>query len=383
MSILTYPTEKNQTIFLDTLPQSSEVPPHAIRGAQTTKLSTGTNRELDSRGALLTSVIDWCAFTLPKFLVEQQRLLELRDVFDLLGLDMASFAEINGGRYGYKHRLSYSFMNVYYNWPIDDKGVHVEMSGQGCRYFENMTGVEWPALFGMIFDLHGSFARLDLAIDDQHGFFTVEQVVEYIRKRHFTSKWKGGHWAEYHDFREDEVVSKGLAYYVGSQQSRMFVRFYDKLKERIAKGENPGVNHWVRTEVVMRDERADAAAFGLMTTTVGDYAAGILKQYLNFREPSDDSLRCRWPLAKWWDDFLGDAEKIQLTKQMPDQTIQKVHDHLIKQWGPSISALMMAYQGDTTFLTQIASANVKRMTKKHHMMVQAFLDYLEEFNIPV
>ena len=68
-------------------------------------------------------------------------------IIRLLGLnkDGISFQHLNG-RYGYKDRLFFNEINIYYNGR-DDMGICLEMSGQGCRAFEEYGTSEWSVLF--------------------------------------------------------------------------------------------------------------------------------------------------------------------------------------------------------------------------------------------
>lgn len=48
---------------------------------------------------------------------------------------------------------------------------------------------------------------------------------------------------------------------------------------------------------------------------LGYYAKAILSNYLNFIEPSNDSNKSRWPISKFWNQFLGSVERLKLSKQ--------------------------------------------------------------------
>ena len=48
---------------------------------------------------------------------------------------------------------------------------------------------------------------------------------------------------------------------------------------------------------------------------LGYYAKAILSNYLNFIESSNDSDKSRWPISKFWNQFLGSVERLKLSKQ--------------------------------------------------------------------
>ena len=102
-------------------------------------------------------LIDWLSFTVPVDNVEVLNANVVRRyVTEVLGLNF-TFEERRKGRYGYTRSLVFSdCISVLYNDFNDIKfsgskrldqvasmGVHVEMTGQGCRYFEEVCGGDW------------------------------------------------------------------------------------------------------------------------------------------------------------------------------------------------------------------------------------------------
>ena len=68
-------------------------------------------------------------------------------IVDLLGMKEIPWQLTKGAR-GYQDRLYFNAISIHFNGR-DDMGVWCEMSGQGCRAFETLSGGKF---------LHGLFA---------------------------------------------------------------------------------------------------------------------------------------------------------------------------------------------------------------------------------
>ena len=100
--------------------------------------------------------------------------------------------------------------------------------------------------------------------------------------------------------------------YFGSPTSDIRLRFYDKAAER----HRDDVDHWVRAEVQLRDERAFKAIENIVDfKDVSVVVLGILNEYLRFVEPSEDTNKSRWETAAWWTAFLDRVDKVKLITQ--------------------------------------------------------------------
>lgn len=121
-------------------------------------------------------------------------------------------------------RLYFGCISVHYNGR-DDMGVWVEMSGQGCRNFEDLTTLpnKWEDIFNFINsnDLH--MTRLDVAYDDHTGVLDINKVADDTEALRFVSRMN--YW-------ETVRSSKGISVQIGSPQSKVLVRIYDKAAEK-------------------------------------------------------------------------------------------------------------------------------------------------------
>lgn len=176
---------------------------------------------------------DWLSFTSKNHTPEQ--------LIEALGLTHCPWQETKGA-HGYRDRKYFSCISVHYNGR-EDMGVWVEMSGQGCRTFESLSAKSWDDLFGWIAIQQLKITRLDVAFDDHTGVLDIDQIVEDTRRKHYVSR---------SDYWETVLSSKGSTVQIGSPQSKVLVRIYDKAAERHCE---PGT-HWVRVEMQLRDDRA-------------------------------------------------------------------------------------------------------------------------------
>lgn len=226
-----------------------------------------------------------------------------------------------------------------------DMGICVNLSGTGCRAFETYGSGDWFKLFSFLFrdtscvarDQHKfksyNITRLDLAYDDHIGMLDILEIAKDTRDRHYISRSKKTdiHWSD-----DQEVDIQGLTVQFGSNKSDVKIRIYDKAAER-----GFDDRHWVRCELQLRDQRALVAAQELVNHKhIGQTTAGILRNYLTFRVPNNDSNPSRWPLAPYWDRLLMDMEKISLWISPGEEyNFSKTEHWLCKQYGQAIVVL--------------------------------------------
>lgn len=254
-------------------------------------------------------------------------------------------------RNGYPCRTSYKHINILWGsdderfYKSDDKksasekvrsdmGICLDMSGQGCREFENVSGNDWLKFLYDICDrdFKTNITRLDLAYDDHTGILDLNRIACDVRDRYYTSPSKKSQiiWSD------DQVNDvKGLTVYIGSKSSDVMVRIYDKAAER----EFGSELHWVRVELQLRHDRSVAAAAEILKRQhIGLTAVGILRNYLTFREPvTSDENKSRWPVAPYWDKVLLDMERISLWISPGEPyNFSKTELHMIKQYGQAL-----------------------------------------------
>lgn len=275
---------------------------------------------MESRDVAENIVIyDWLSFT--------SKIHTPQELMDALGLSHVSWTQTKGAR-GYRDRLYFNAISIHYNGR-DDMGVWVEMSGQGCRAFESISAVTWERLFFFIRENGLKITRLDVAFDDHTGILPMGRIVQDTQSGMFISK---------SDYWETVLSSKGSTVQIGSPQSKVLIRIYDKAAERnCEKG-----THWIRCEIQMRDDRA--SQFTKIPLPIGEAFAGVLLNYLRYVEPSDDVNKWRWPMTDYWMNLVEDAQRISIYRTPGlEYNEDRLKNYVINQAGNAIDCLIKLY----------------------------------------
>lgn len=245
-------------------------------------------------------LIDFVTFT--------TKVYGIHDIIDELGLSHVHWEEMLGrGRHGYRDRMAFGHISIYYNGR-EDMGICVDMSGQGCREFEDHTKLplKWDSLLPLLLSDDVHLTRLDVAFDDHTGVLDIDRVYEDTRDLSFVSRLRSYN-GEFSGKTDSPVVGKSVIF--GSQLSMTLIRIYDKAAER---GYTDG-RHWIRVEMQFRRDRALQFLSLLQTMPVGEAFAGVLLNYLRFVEPVEtDSNKSRWAMTDYWAELCKDVSKIQL-----------------------------------------------------------------------
>lgn len=176
----------------------------------------------------------------------------------LLGMESCGWDELGHGRNGYRKGLYFGSISILYDGN-PGMGACLDMSGQGCRNFEEYGTGDFDGLFRLFQQEEGyHVSRLDVAFDDHSGILDIWQLfrdtdkVDEDAEQQFVSKFrKSKVEKEFDDGRP------GITVYHGSKKSAILIRIYDKAAERGL----PKEQHWVRVELQLRDERAEAFCF--------------------------------------------------------------------------------------------------------------------------
>lgn len=329
-------------------------PPYGNTGAQNTHRNG------------LRACVDWVQATFTS-------VKKLENIFYILGLEIGNFEEMETGQYGYKTQLRFGHIKVYYDGK-EGMGFHLEMSGQGCREYEQLVPDNWFDLFWAI-RKYGHFTRLDIALDDFEGYFTVKQLKKLIKLKRCRSKFRKGRSMEEFELSNGEDLGQTL--YVGSAKSRLQIRFYDKLAERIAAGKiiEEGLDHWVRTEIQLRDERADSVADYFLDNpneALKNIIRGILANYINFLDKTEDTNKARWSVAKFWLKYLDNAEKLRLTQVAPDRTVESIMAWHERQVEASLAVIWQTHENVGEWLVDSVNRGHEKLTKKHWAIVDSY-----------
>ena len=271
-------------------------------------------------------IYDWVSIT--------SKIHSPQSFIELMGLDHPGINwESVKGAHGYRDRLYWEKISIHYNGR-EDMGVWLEMSGQGCRAFESFGSGDYERLFREVLDNPDemNLTRLDVAFDDQKDLLDIGQVAEDTINREFISRWTKGKVERSLDF-DRQKDEDAFTINFGSMSSDIFLRIYDKAKER---GFYDG-RHWIRVELQLRDERA--LAMVNRSEPIGQAFAGVLENYLRFIDEPDgyDSNRRRWPTKPYWQRLLNGIAPIQLyEKPGTEYNMMNLENFVFKQAGGAI-----------------------------------------------
>lgn len=252
-------------------------------------------------------IYDWLTFT--------SKIDSPESIIDLLGLSDVSFISLERGMNGYPYCLYFSGISICYGGR-EDMGVCCNLSGQGCRTFEQYGNGDYNALFEIILENYDENAekrsmnltRLDVAYDDFDGLLDINVVFNaMIANGYSDGKLNRGNFVSRCNKYGVDISSDGLSCGIGSCHSNFYIRIYDKKAEQ----KRDDVDHWVRCEIQLRKE--NAVGFIMLPGDIVSNYFGVLNNYLRFIDPSltDSNLR-RSDTAIWWDNFLQSAEKLHI-----------------------------------------------------------------------
>lgn len=269
---------------------------------------------------------------------------DVYSVISILGLKTYDFQYNEKHMWGYTHTAQFGHVRIFYTpySQLDikaNKGCCLNMSGQACREFETYSNsFSWADLFSRFELLGGEFTRLDLAYDDRTGVIFLPRLAMDVADRNFI-----GHARKSERLYSDDLDKdiQGLSVYIGSKQSDIFIRIYDKAAER---GYHPSEMHWVRVEIQMRKIRAVMAARAVATEAhIGEVFAGILNNYFRIVTPTGDSNKSRWPVAEYWEKIIRDVEKLHLTMPGIEYNFRRSQAHFLKQYHQMLFAYMQMH----------------------------------------
>lgn len=284
---------------------------------------------LDSKSLIL---IDWLTFS--------SRFEDPFELVKFLHLEHLNFL-ISSGGYGYKYSLRCGHISILY-----DNGSSyptcVNLSGQGCREFEDSSDLSFFDLFKILDDNSEAFniTRLDVAFDERDGLLDINRIAMYIRGGWYVSRSR--YWVV-------TDSSKGTSCEIGSPKSDYRIRIYDKASER---GYSQEDNiKWVRIEMQLRDDRAVAYVKAMLKgISSGELFSGVLNNYLRFVEFNpDDSNKSRWIVADWWDSVIADVvTKIKLySAPGAVYNTQKLRNYVIHQAGSAVKTYCQLFGVDS------------------------------------
>lgn len=326
----------------------------------------------------LIACVDWVQVTFKTF-------RNLQDACDILRLPISNFEIKETGFFGY--RQSAKFGSILIGWDPSSPsqnglGVHIAMSGQACREYEKFfdLNMNWSEFFALAMNFPHNFTRLDIAIDDFKGYFTIKQLYRTAKAGCMTAqRVKLARYFE--NFNIEDGKTQGQTFYVG--KADWMFRFYDKKVERSQAGYDleDYLNCWNRYEIQLRGELATQAAHILAFEqySLGAFAKGFFSAKIDFKIKSKtDSNKSRWQSKKWWLEFLGDCEKVRLSQVAPEPTVPKIKRWIGTQVDASFATLIEALGDEKLVYDYFYFRGKEKMGLKHENILEEFERYPEE-----
>ena len=282
-------------------------------------------------------LIDWFSFTCHiEDYSDQDPVLYCIDFLGLSDCDI--HWESTYGANFYCNRIAFDGININFNASRPGLGVFVELSGQGCRRFEESSSKTFVDLFKDICSACWfNVTRVDLAFDDKCDIAILDpmQLINDIHDLNFVSKF---HQSSF--IIEEHAAHTGQTIYIGSCKSDVRFRIYDK-KYQLQRDD---FSHWVRFEIQLRHERADILVQKFIQDdfSIGHAFYAIINNYIRFVVPDpDDSNKRRWSTRRYWSKFLKHVDVISLySPKKTDYNLARTEKYITVQAANSIEALI-------------------------------------------
>lgn len=311
----------------------------------------------------MESKIDWLTLTIKP----ENPNITFGDCFHLLGDKMLLtdlFAKmVPVGRFAF-FDWTIAYENISLSCPKPEKfseqGICLRISSQGLDYltrylktynieFKQWLG-EWRALSfqGYISkETRIDYAMDDICYNDEKPTLTMKKVMDCRRKGEMCKKarvvdiFDGSTSVKerYKTVNKEPVV--GRTVYVGSRESEVSCRFYDKLAEQLQKKQPLPENctSWVRCEFEFKGSKAMSVLNAFLDYDKVDfekYMRGVINNYCSFIVRNNKNIS-RCPIKRWWAKFLGGClDKFKLPYKKPERSALARADRGLSEYVPTI-----------------------------------------------
>ena len=298
-------------------------------------------------------LIDWLSFTSP--------IHSAQSIIEFLGLTQLNWTQGRGHR-TYQDCVSFGEIHICFNSVIND-GVWVEMSGQGCREFEEYSTRTFKDILGDIVNSTDSryyhISRIDLACDIfDKKVLDISKLKRETEFLNFVSTFKD-------PVIEYGVRSKSCTIYYGSKASDIYMRCYDKKKER----DREDVEYWVRWEIVLKNNNAREFLIEWFTGfPIGELFKKLINHYLRYIVPDVEQKNIsRLKTARWWERFVDVVGEVAIYTPKPTAyNIYRCEDYVYRQAGNAIAAVI-DIRGVDTFIADLAKKKAPTSAKYTQM----------------
>lgn len=277
------------------------------------------------------------------------------------------------GFHGYRQQLYCGGIHIHFDGQ-DNMGVCLEMSGSGCRMFED-NGGNFIDLIRYCLDNNDeiNITRIDVSYDDFTGCLDLYQIESDIVAGNYRSRFRAFPIERIHS---KSIDKRTFTIYCGSKQSEIMFRIYDKKAEQ-----KVDCAHWVRFEIQLRRERAEVFAGLCIENSINSLFRGVIVNYLTIVENNEsDSNISRAVIKPYWLKFLDDVSAVKLTKQADDYTTSNLQRFVERQL-PSALVAYIALFGFDEFLELLNRRSRVKLNVRHQSLLdKAKLDVIGNFD---
>ncbi|MGX8833081.1 MobT family relaxase [Amedibacillus sp. YH-ame6] len=299
-------------------------------------------------------------------------------VQDVLKLNLDYMLHEDYGFYSYTEHYVMGDIFVLAS-PDLEKGVLLELKGQGCRQMESYLEAQERSWYDFLLDClveGGVMKRLDLAINDMAGILNIPELTEKGMNEECVSvfrTFKSYRSGELVKSREQDKLGMGNTLYIGSLKSEVYFCIYEKDYEQYVKYGIPIEDTPVknRFEIRLKNDRAYYAVKDLLTYQDAERTAfDIINRYIRFADKDESKERSDWETSASWQWFLGtDRGRLRLTTKPEPYTYQRTLHWLNRQVAPTLKmAMKLDKLNGTDYIDSMLEQ--AKLTEKHEKILQ-------------
>ena len=349
--------------------------------------------------------IDYLKFTFPHGYERDKSVFS--KLFRVLRVDM-SLAEDLRSMHGFTDvfRLApgtnLAYGGTMTNRKSGESTTMLEMSGEGCREFEDRyfsalfmadNSIDrtetvrkgWIELIETCLEMSGECKRVDLPTDDFSGRITVDEIKGKVAHHYYSTTLRALETTDNKDGLKDvkTVRDSKLSGYSATFGTRKSLQLciYDKLAERLSSGIDPKVDSWIRYEVRFYHERAESEIRELLkalkTGQESSHIVGALAAIIDFKEPTDASSKHRNDAKTWskWEELVKDGSAFNGFASAPRvMSVESNASWLMREGAKSFLRVLASLDGNS--VSTIGSAlGLKALGK----MTKADLQFINQY----
>lgn len=297
-------------------------------------------------------------------------------VNEILKLKLEYMIHEDYGFYSYSEHYVIGNIFVLVSQDIE-KGVLIELKGQGCRQYENFLLAQHRSWYDFLLDAllaGGVMKRMDLAINDMVGILDIEVLTDKCNNEECISVFRS--FKSYRSgelVRRNEKIGMGNTLYIGSLKSEVYFCIYEKDYEQYVKLDIPidEVKIKNRFEIRLKNERAYHAAVDLLANRDAERTTfSIINRYIRFVDREEKISRSKWKTNEDWSYFIGEGrEKLKLTTNPEPYDINKTLNWISRQVAPTLKVIKKI---DMLNGTNIAEELIRKaeLTERHQKIIQ-------------